>query len=532
MTQLKPQKSSVAASDESSGSRLVRWLRRCAGRRTLMLVGAVLFTELVYVAVISVGKFNLDWPIQMWFYDQLADGFRAGQLHLPYGPHPYLQAQANPYDPAFMRWWQLDASYYRGRYYIYWGPVPAVIQAIGKTLLDVHRVVGDQYLVFLFFSLMTVLGAILIARMARRLATGIPPWLVVLMTLGLGLANPVTHLLASAGVYQAAISGSQAFLYLGIIFAFDAVWEPTHGRRRVLSLLLAGVAWSAAIGCRISVVLAIAPIVLCTLACTRVTDPPRLGRFVRDGLWVSTPVVLSVFVLLCYNKLRFDEWLEFGVKYQLSAFPFRGSLSYVFPNVESYFLRAPKLECEFPYLFATVQNSAGPISRRLGLPQGYLVMEPTVGMLYVVPLVYSMPVAIVAAVRRAGPGLLARQEPRHALDSRRRRAYVWLVICLLFAAMGASVVSVTIYFATMRYLSDFTNACVFLGILGLFAWYGRPTASPCHRRLRVSLTVGMVAVTMTCGVLLGYQGYVSYFMQHNPELHQRLVASLSVCGDR
>lgn len=511
---------------------LLSWLKKLARPKILMLVGVLLFTEFLYFALISVGKFDLKWPIQMLFYDQLADGIRAGHLYLPNGPHPHLIAQPNPYDPANMRWWNLDATYYQGRYYIYWGPFPALIQALGKELLGISRTIGDQYLVFLFYSLMTLFGALLIVRMAKRLATGIPPWLIALTVLGLGFANPVTYLLASAGVYQAAIGGSQAFLFLGIIFAFDAVWERAHGPRRVVYLQLAGIAWAMAIGCRISVILAIAPIIFCTILCTSVTEDLRFRRFVRDGFWVSTPIALTLCALLFYNYVRFGEWFEFGVRYMLSAFPFRSAKAYIFPNVESYLLRQPNLECNFPYLFATLNNGAGPISNIVGLPKGYLLWEPTIGMLYVVPMVYTAPIALVATWKRLGPGLFARASCKFAAEGQQRRTYVWFVVSMLLATVGPGFIPVNIYFATMRYLSDFTNAILFLAILGLFAWYGRPTLSRLHRYFRVGVTIAMVSVTVICGLLLGYQGYLPYFKNHNPELHNAIAPALSLCGGR
>lgn len=509
---------------------LKSWIDRWTRPKALMLLGVVLFVEFVYFAIISVGKFDLNWPIQMLFYDQLADGFRSGHLYLPRGPDPYLVAQSNPYDPAFMRWWNLDATYYKGRYYIYWGPFPAIIQAIGKNLLGITRIIGDQYLVFLFFSVMMIVSALLIRRMAHRLATGIPPWLIALCVLGVGLANPVTYLLASAGVYQAAIAGSQAFLFLGIVFAFDAVWESRHSQRRADLLVVAGIAWSMAIGCRISVSLAIAPIILFTILCTAATETKRWSRFVRDGFLVSTPIALTILALLYYNKLRFDEWFEFGVRYQLSAFPFRADKSYILPNIDAYLLREPALECNFPYIFATLRNGVGPITNHVGMPNGYLLWEPVIGLLYVVPLSYAAPVAVVLAWRRVGKGLFCDAMSPFADESRHRRAYVWFVLSMIVAVIGPAYIPTTIYFATMRYLSDFTNAILFLSILGLFAWFGVRTSSRLYRQFRNAVAVAMITITAGIGVLLGYQGYMPYFKNHNPQLHNTIAPALSLCG--
>src|SRR5271170_3296922 len=63
-------------------------------------------------------------------YARLADGFLHGQLSLPARPDPRLLVLTNPYDPKANAGLRLDdAVLFNGKYYIYWGPVPALLTA-------------------------------------------------------------------------------------------------------------------------------------------------------------------------------------------------------------------------------------------------------------------------------------------------------------------------------------------------------------------------------------------------------------------
>src|SRR5688572_9679064 len=61
-------------------------------------------------------------------YGLLVRGYLKGQLHLDAVPDPRLKTLADPYDPAQNAPYRLpDASYFNERYYLYFGPVPAVV---------------------------------------------------------------------------------------------------------------------------------------------------------------------------------------------------------------------------------------------------------------------------------------------------------------------------------------------------------------------------------------------------------------------
>src|SRR5262245_4432072 len=61
------------------------------------------------------------------YFKLLVRGWKKGQLHMDKEPAPELLALADPYDPAQNGPYKLgDATLYKGKYYIYFGPSPAL----------------------------------------------------------------------------------------------------------------------------------------------------------------------------------------------------------------------------------------------------------------------------------------------------------------------------------------------------------------------------------------------------------------------
>ena len=488
----------------------------------------MLVVELAYVFVVSAGHFS-DWPQVIDYYDLLVEGFRAGQLHIPLEPNPELLAQVDPYDERHLHLALGDASLHDGKYYLYWGPVPALLQAAAKELLGIRGLIGDQYLLFAFLSLSFVSMTLLLARMARDLFPRLPLAFLVLGVLGVGLANPALYVLAWARMYEDAIMGGQAFALLGLVFAAKAVYETRWSRPRRGLLLLIGGAWALSIGCRASLGPALAAATALTALATSAGNRGRLRRLVHDGVWISLPIAAGVLGLLLYNKLRFDAWFDFGMEKQITIWPFRFAARYLLTNAASYFLRVPELSCEFPYVgAASFENGSSLLAGWLRDPSGYVMPEPLVGMWLAVPLVWPAPVAVYSALRGARAALFTSPEAQAPAAEQRNRTFVWLVVCAATLATLPVLGPWGLRLATMRYLGDVTNGWVLLGTLG---WWRLCTSQTrLVRRLSGALGVVLVAATVVFGLLLGYQGYsVEFFKVHNPVLDAALKRALSLC---
>jgi len=499
-------------------------------RRWIGLLVVVLIVEAIYVYVVSAGKI-WDWPGYMGYYDLLAEGFRAGHLYLQVQPAPELLASANPYDPALASYWMGDVSIYGGHYFFYWGPLPALLLAAVKVLFRISQPVGDQHLVFCFLSLMAVSGALLLEKMSRRLSAPAPFYLLAAGVLSFALGGPALHLLASSSVYQAALTGAQAFLMLGVMFAADVVFEAEARPPRTWRMAAAGTAWVMAMACRMSVTPAVGLLVLATAAAVARRHTPAAGgqrqvfgvpaarwrQAIRVLVWTGIPLTAGFLALLIYNKARFDRWFDFGLGRQLTTWKFTFTLRYYAANLYSYLFRRFSWSCVFPFaLVPYLPRLSGPLPPWIPFQKGYVVPEPIVGLLVAAPITWLIPAALRGAVR-ALRGFA--QAP----------GYLWYAGTFLVIGTVPLMTPLGLYLATMRYQIDVAPGLLMLSNLGVWTLYGQARATPRARRAVGILCASLATATVVIGLLLGYQGYTGHFQRFNPELSSALERHLSFC---
>ena len=495
-------------------------------RRLLALAVMALAVELVYVFVISAGHFT-HWPNLTSYVNDLAEGFRHGHLHLATEPPPALLAAPNPFDAANVNYWLWDASLHGGHYYLYWGPVPALLLLGVKVVARIKADVGDQYVLFAFYSLFLIAGAVLIARMTTRLFPELPRAFVLIATVGFAYTSPTTYMFATPGIYEAAIGAGQACLLLGLVVAFEAVWNATELEPRPGRLLAAGACWGAAVGCRISAVLPAAALVALTALFSSTASWRRWRGLSVRAVWLGAPVAAVLAGLSVYNKLRFDSWFEVGVKYQLNTFPFLVSRKYVPLNVFSYLLRPLGLSCRFPFLSALYDIGLRGFPRGTKFPPSYSTHEPAAGLWVTSPWTWLVVVAAAFAVwgvvrwRRAG-------RPEILPDSR-ARAQVWCVGSFVALSVLMPMVFLPAFISTIRYVADFSAGFALLSTWGAAMALARlPPGWPRWTVLGVLLILALV--TTAIGLLLGFQGYDDMFRNHNPALYESLRRKLAFCS--
>jgi hypothetical protein len=500
--------------------------------RWVPLAAAFAIIEIAYVFFVSAGRFT-HWPTTLSFLDDQAEGFRAGHLHFAIEPAAALLAKGNPFDPAWRSLWYWDASLYNGHYYLYWGPVPALLLAGFKTVFRVRAHIGDQDVVFVLASLQALAGLVLIDRVQRRLFPELPAVLVVLAVAVFAFANPTPYNLARGAVYEAAIIGGHAFLIAGLVFAFDALSALGRQRSR---LALAGTCWLLAVGCRASIAPAVALLVAltCWLVAPRGASRWRLRAVALR--WLVTPIAAGVALLLTYNKLRFDAWLDFGRHYQLTWIAFGSSPTYLPANVWSYAFRPGALRCTFPYLFSIPDMGARALPGWLHTAGGYIVYEPVVGWLLAVPWAWLAPATALFGARRLvalrgrnADGGASGVGPDVAREVALDVSLTWLAAATAIAAAGTFLVPLTLFWATMRFLGDATPALTLAGTLGWWLWHSRVRERPSARRLVTAAAVVLALATVGAGVALGFAGQYGHFRQHNPALLDRLEKALSFC---
>ncbi len=280
---------------------------------TLALHGLVAWCYLWYA---TGGSFRLRGET-LDTYDLLADAFLAGQLHLRTAPHPALLATADPYDPEQHRGLALlDASLYNGRYYLYFGPVPALLRAGWKRLTGVA---ATESAMGALFGVAGCLGFWLLARaLQSRVFPGVSDGWLNLAYLCFAIGGVGPYLQARPSIYHEAVVAGTAFTLLGFAFWVRAL-EKQETRAAGWRLALAGVLFGLGFGSRQTMLAYAASAGLVMLVAAALASSERRRSAVLQLAAFGVPVAGCLALLLWYNHARFDHVAEFGYRYQLTG---------------------------------------------------------------------------------------------------------------------------------------------------------------------------------------------------------------------
>ena len=467
---------------------------RPAGGRTLLVV-CPLIVLAAYALLVHLGS-AASLPEHTTYYDQLASAFRQGHLYLDASPDPALLGLADPYDPAQRNGvpYLLDASLYAGRYYIYFGPVPALLLLPAKAFHP--GIIGDEYLVLFFLSGIFLFECLLIYRLWRRFFTDLPPWLVAASLLAAGLVAPLTWIAARPDLYGAAIAGGQFFFLAGLYAVLDGFTgqRPSRGR-----LALSGVLWAAAAGSRFTLVLPIAFVVV-MLELVLLAKEGGLRRFAATIPALTALAVtlgLGMMALGWYNWARFGSPLETGLKYQLAGQDLRPghsllfSPAYAMQNLYNYTLHPPARTGSPPFLYSAVGRT-----KRLWKPMprpAFYHAQRVTGLLYTGPfLLFGLVPALDLLRKRQKPDNPQRGAP--ALRPLVLGLYGVFLINLGFL--------LAFFWAAERYLMDFLPCLLLLSILGFWQLARRTAGRRIPHMLCLAGGIGLMAVSILVGTLV------------------------------
>lgn len=465
--------------------------------------GAVL---LAYAWLFTGGSW-IHWPGTSTYYDQLASAFQHGHLELALEPGPALLALPDPYEHSLRRempspWW--DMSFYNGKFYLYWGPVPALMLAVIKFIVPGQ--VSDSYLVFAFLAGAFLFNALLLSAIWRRFFQDLPAWTLALGILLAGLACPLPWLLTRPKIYEAAMAAGLFFFNGGLYWFFTALAR----QPRPIGMLAAGSAfWALAIGSRATMLLPVLFMELMVLLwiAGRSWRARPLSTHLPAVLAMGLPLFLAAAGLGWYNYARFGSVFEIGLRYQLTIFNLNKyygdsfSPAYFPLNIRNYLVIPFRATPGYPFIEAIPGVSELP---GLNVPKIFRVEQIT-------GLLYSFPFAGFALVAGASAILALRRPPAGSESERSggRDLLAWLSFSLAGVVLLSFASLLLFRYASMRYLADIVPPLLLLSVCGF--WEGgrllRDRALP--RRACFLLGAGLAAVSILVSVLLGIAGYVT-----------------------
>jgi len=378
--------------------------------------------------------------VQSDYYSLLVRGFSRDQLSLPFTPAIYRFARADGTVPDRMRA-PLDTSYYKGRVYLYFGVVPAVL-----VLLPYHLLTGDDLSLNVPTLAFTALGFLVSLRWYWRLrrthfmraALAADACAV----LALAFAPATVFLVRRSMFYELPLAAGYAFLMIMLSELENGL---NRERGALRSIAIASAAWGLAVGCH-PTYLFLAPLLLVSAWVLGRRRPP--GRDTINAIRLvgaaALPAAVIGFGLACYNYARFESIFEFGFNYQANSIFFNGaalrSLAFVPANVRWYYFTPPSLMPYFPFVFPANASFR---------PPGYYGFEAMHGQFLVILWVaWSVGGALLLAGKQLGrPGIT---RPLLLLTAS------YLVSACLIFPLG---------FRANRYLADFQAPLVFGAVL-------------------------------------------------------------------
>lgn len=480
----------------------------------LLTTVSIIFVIAGYVWFISFG-FWTTWRSTTYYYDQLATAFAHGSLALEKNVDPALLSITNPYDPRERKGidYPLDFSLYKGKYYLYFGPAPAMLLAIFK-LFGVGRI-GDHFLTFIFVSGLCIFQSLLIIEIRKQFFPQIPIWIIPVCIIFIGLVSPFAWILTEARVYEVASTGGQFFLIAGLYYNFCALKEDTTLPG---GFIIGGSLWAFAVGSRLAQAL---PIGFLTLGITFLTISSyfrtrSLSKTIYSIASLGLPLAIGVAALGWYNWARFGSLSETGYTYQLTTLDIKGysndlfSPLYILPNLYDYLAARPRVLNVFPFL-KPVRGRGNLLFPFLHLSKIYYT-RATTGIFYSTPFIFFVGIPMFSIFfKKMGLG-------DQANPARDTNLLKWLSIGLMGSSLCGLALFASFFWVEGRYFMEFIPSLATLSIIGFWLGYSFLSRWPVVRTIYTVAGMGLMIISVLVGSLLVFAMRAEIYQGWHPAL--------------
>ncbi len=447
---------------------------------------------LIYIWIVSIGTWTT-WPATTDYYNLLANAFSHGQLHLETKPDPALLALDDLYNPdnreGIPVLW--DMAVYKGEYYLYWGPVPALMLALIKPFYS--NPVTDNVLTFVFMVGLLIFQIMLILDLWKNYFPETSGWIILLSISLTGLINPILYMLLEPRIYEAAVAGGQFFFIGGLYWLITAFRKPS-----LTKLALAGIFFTLAVGSRTTLLIPITFLVCVAFIWTIKSFPAKAVTFITA---LILPLALGAVSYGWYNYQRFNSLTEFGMGYQLSQTDMHEtldetfSLAYTPPNLYKLIINPFDSTKNFPFIKATPWK--GPAWFENYNPQIYdYFAEDITGLLVSSPFLIFAVLAIAC----------------------KQKNIRWITASLAGSSLLIFFTLVLFFYLTMRYLLDLVPVLSLLALIGF--WQGI--------YLLQTRRIAKYLFTLAGSLLWAYTIVTSFIICYSSNLHRIRIYNLEL----
>jgi hypothetical protein len=450
-----------------------------------LIAAAIVLTSYSWFIQLSQKNARQDY----YYYIELAKSFKDGHLYLADKPSPALLSLSNPYDYFLRRQKNIvdfpwDVSLYKNRFYIYWGPVPALLISIFSR--EQLSRIGDFHLALVFACGLFMYSTLLIATFWQRSLQNTPAWILGALLLAVGISTPLTIMLKGAKIYETAIFGGQFFLMGGFYWAYSSI---TDNKPVTWKLALASIHYAFAAGTRIIILPAVLFCAVFTLIYIfRVFRIDIIKARLTLLMAMAAPLALAGLGLAWYNWARFDSIFEFGLKYQLANIDYTYfqdifSFQSIPQNAYLYFIHPIKIVARFPY-----------ISRIEYLPSN----ERLAGLIYMSPYFLLLPlISLSRPINNlwSSKSLFMKTPNKNSSEN-------WMFFALTGSGFLATTIILSYYFVAMRFTADFMPIVMVLTTIHIGREYDLFYQNPRLRQALILAATSLAFITISANILI------------------------------
>ena len=243
----------------------------------------------LYSFLATWGQF--DFSNLMGYYSMLADALLNRRLSIAYTP-----------DEVHL----IDMVPFEGRYYLQWGPVPAVFHLLAKLG---GGELSDRVACILAGWLASLAFLRIVLTIRERYFPQLPLWICRSFFLAFAFGSPTAFVSLRGTIYHESIGIAAMFVVLGFVFLIRHTAKPSLG-----TSLLCGTMIALAIGTRATSVIYAGVFFLGLAALERHWRPSLKTSSLRLAAF-ALPVALACGMHPIYSQARFGSPWEYGMRY-------------------------------------------------------------------------------------------------------------------------------------------------------------------------------------------------------------------------
>lgn len=423
------------------------------------------------------------------------------QVFLQKEPSKQLLSLENPYDfserinAGLIRgidyiW---DVALYNGRYYVYFGILPALL------ILVPYHLITNEYMIcataVLIFSMLTAMSIkALVKNIFNKFFKNIPFKFMVYSFLILLFGSQILILNGIPRFYELPIISGVFFSITGINFMF---WATNSENVNYKYIFLSCLFLSLAVACRptqLFVSLLILPVIIKIL----INNIKNRKDILKHISAVCIPYLIIGILLMVYNYIRFGSVFEFGASYQLTINDMSNlsnRLMTIGMGLVCNLFSIPNLVPNFPF----IGNHNNLITF-----YGYYYIENMIGGLFIlVPICFS-----IFAIFK----ILKKSENKELVGFITIFTIVGLIICIVSCIMAGSM---------QRYMVDYGWILIVAGIcsfMEIYNIYQSDEAKQILKKIFGILTIYIIAINFCAGIV----SEKSFMKNNNPKEYYNL----------